>query len=141
MIRKQKPSDLNRILDIWLNVNIEAHSFIDKNYWISNFDIVKDLIPDSDIYVYEKDEDILGFIGINNGKIEGIFVDSKFQSQGIGHNLITKAKSLYKSLCLNVYELNKNAINFYIREGFIIKEHSFDTDNNAKELIMIWNKN
>ncbi|MGZ0076087.1 hypothetical protein ACVXZY_15825 [Staphylococcus aureus] len=31
---------------------MEAHDFIKREYWISNFDKVKKMFPDSSIYVY-----------------------------------------------------------------------------------------
>ena len=33
MIRKFENSDIDDIMQIWKNVNIEAHNFISKEYW------------------------------------------------------------------------------------------------------------
>ncbi len=33
MVRDYRPSDLDRILKIWLQANIQAHDFIDRSYW------------------------------------------------------------------------------------------------------------
>ena len=38
MIRLFKFQDLDKIMDIWLQGNLEAHSFIDAEYWKKNFD-------------------------------------------------------------------------------------------------------
>ena len=32
MIRKMRPTEVDVVGDIWLNGNLEAHDFIDKNY-------------------------------------------------------------------------------------------------------------
>ena len=40
MIRLFKFQDLDKIMDIWLQGNLEAHSFIDAEYWKKNFDSV-----------------------------------------------------------------------------------------------------
>ncbi len=41
-IREYKSKDLDNIMEIWVNTNIEAHNFIDENYWRNNFDMVKE---------------------------------------------------------------------------------------------------
>ena len=33
MIREFKIKDLERVMESWLESNIDAHSFIDKKYW------------------------------------------------------------------------------------------------------------
>lgn len=140
MIRKFKIDDLSDILQIWLDTNIKAHSFINKEYWINNFELVKEMLPNAEIYIYEHDNKIKGFIGLDNGYIAGIFVCDTHQSQGIGKKLLDKAKDIYYVLSLNVYEKNNNAIKFYEREGFLIKEKQTDVNNNENEYVMIWKR-
>lgn len=41
MIRTYRESDLPVVMEIWLDTNIKAHSFISKEYWISNYEMVK----------------------------------------------------------------------------------------------------
>lgn len=38
MVRDYQPSDLERILKIWLQSNLQAHDFIDRSYWEKNYD-------------------------------------------------------------------------------------------------------
>ncbi|MGT0298676.1 hypothetical protein ACV566_03775 [Staphylococcus aureus] len=55
MIKKLDNLDyesIEKISNIWLNSNLEAHDFIKREYWISNFDKVKKMFPDSSIHVY-----------------------------------------------------------------------------------------
>ena len=59
MIRKLENSDIDRIMDIWINTTIKAHSFVKQEYWMENYDIVKNTyLPSSDTYIYEDNEDI-----------------------------------------------------------------------------------
>lgn len=53
MIRLFEFRDLDKIMDIWLQGNLDAHSFIDAEYWKKNFDSVKSVLPNAEIYVYE----------------------------------------------------------------------------------------
>lgn len=41
MIRAVKENDLSAVMQIWLDINIKAHSFISKHYWMDNYDMVK----------------------------------------------------------------------------------------------------
>lgn len=136
-----KEKDLDNIMEIWLKSNIEAHNFVDKNYWINNFDLVKSMIKESEIYIYEENNKILGFIGLSENYIAGIFIDKEFRNKGIGKNLLDYAKDKKDKLYLNVYEKNNKAMNFYIKNQFIISEKNFDDENNEYEYKLIWNKN
>ena len=56
------------------------------------------MLPHSLIQVAEIEGNIVGFIGMNETKIEGLFVNCNFQSRGIGHSLIEWAKTKKRSV-------------------------------------------
>ena len=64
MIRKFKTEDLDRVMEIWLHTNKKAHSFIAEAYWNDNFELVKTMLLEAELYVYEVDNEIEGFIGL-----------------------------------------------------------------------------
>lgn len=140
MIRIFNIDDLDNIMNIWLNNNIKTHNFIDKNYWINNFDYVKTLLPTSEIYVYEINNSIIGFIGINKNYIEGIFIKEEYQNKGVGSKLLNYIKNLYNELYLNVYKNNDNAIEFYKKHNFNIVKEKIDENTNEIELVMQYKK-
>ena len=86
MIRKYVDGDIDAVMQIWLNTNIQAHCFISPDYYKSNFDAVKEMLPLAEIYVHEigNTNQIDGFIGLNNDCIEGIFIKEVAQSKGAG---------------------------------------------------------
>lgn len=90
------------------------------------------------VYVYEKNQEIQGFIGLNDEYIEGIFVSKEMQSHGIGKALLNYAKNKRNKLFLNVYQKNIRAIAFYQREGFEIQNSGFDEATKEKEYVMEW---
>lgn len=139
-IREYKDKDLESIMQIWLSENIKAHDFIPKSYWINNFEYVKCILPKSEIYVYECNNRIYGFVGLNNNYIAGIFVSSAVQSEGIGKQLMDYVKKIKSELSLNVYRKNLRAIQFYKREGFRIIDKSNDENTMETEYTMLWNK-
>ena len=140
MIRKLKEKDINIVMEIWLETNISAHNFISKEYWMNNYEFVKNELPKSEIYVYEERDNIYGFIGIRNGYIEGIFVKEEHQSKGIGKKLLDYCKEKYSKLLLNVYEKNYNAIRFYNREKFKITGKKIDSTTKEVEYDMEWKR-
>ena len=118
MIREFKTSDLDAVMRIWVEVNIEAHSFIDSAYWKSNYASVREEIPQATVFVAEEDKTVIGFIGLAENFIAGIFVMKPFRSRGVGKQLLQKAKELTPELTLEVFAENAQAIAFYQREGF-----------------------
>ena len=62
MIRMFDACDLDQVMELWLNGNIEAHDFIPRNYWESNAPMVREQLLQAEIYVYETDGKILGFV-------------------------------------------------------------------------------
>ena len=138
MIRKLQDADIDRVADIWLDANLKAHSFISPQYWKSNFDPVKEMLPRAEVYVYENGREIWGFIGLNGEYIEGIFVSGEMQSRGIGKRLLDFVKTKKTELRLNVYQKNMRAIRFYQREGFKILREGMDEATGEKDYEMTW---
>ena len=138
MIRSLQKADINRIADIWLDTNLKAHSFISAQYWESNYELVKEMLSQAEVYVYEDGQKIQGFIGLSDKYIEGIFVSEKMQSQGIGKLLLNYIKDRKDVLRLNVYQKNIRAIHFYQREGFEIQCEGLDVATGEKDYVMIW---
>ena len=140
MIRKFRENDLPSIMQIWFDSNVEVHSFILEKYWMDNFEMVKDILPQAEIYVYENLGKISGFIGLNKDYIEGIFVEKNMRSKGIGKQLLNYVKKLKEEMHLSAYQKNYKANSFYQREDFVIQSESIDNDTNEKELLMSWKK-
>ena len=138
MIRKLQDADIDRVADIWLDANLKAHSFISPQYWKGNFETVKKMLPQAEVYVYENDREIWGFIGLNGEYIEGIFVSGEMQSWGIGKRLLDFVKTKKTELQLNVYQKNMRAIRFYQREGFKILREGMDEATGEKDYEMTW---
>ena len=64
--------------------NLKAHFFIPEQYWSSNYELVKEMLPQAEVYVYENDKKVQGFVDVRDEYVEGIFVVDEMQAQGIG---------------------------------------------------------
>ena len=150
MIRKLLNGDIDRVADIWLKTNLKAHYFISNQYWKSNYELVKEMMSQYEVYVFEADKMTQGFVGLdkmtqgfvglNDKYIEGIFVSDEMQSCGIGKLLLDYVKDKKVSLRLNVYQKNARAISFYQREAFIIQCEGLDEATGEKEYTMLWKR-
>ncbi len=140
MIRKFEKSDINDVMQIWKNENIKAHQFISKEYWENNYSNVKEILPNAEIYVYVIEENIVGFIGLDQNYIEGIFIDTNNQCNGIGTLLLNRVKENRNTLTLSVYKKNINAIKFYKKNDFVITRERIDNKTNEIEYTMTWSK-
>lgn len=141
MIRKFKFQDIDAVMDIWLSSNIDAHSFVPEEYWRSKFENVKQMIPQAELYVSENNDVINGFIGVADDYIEGIFVDSRYRTLGIGTELLNAVKAYRKRLSLSVYEKNERAVRFYEKSGFYKNERNVDKSTGEIEYTMVWERN
>lgn len=138
MVRPARPADLDAAAAIWLEGNLSAHDFIPPQYWQGNVELVKGLLAQAEVYVYEDEGEVLGFLGLEDGYIAGIFVRSEARSRGTGRQLLEAVKGLYSRLTLRVYQKNRRAADFYRREGFSVREESVDEGTGEAEYWMEW---
>ena len=136
MIRRLKEEDTTKVMTIWTKGNFQAHDFIGKDYWLENFNKVKnEYLPKSDTYVYTENDDIKGFISIlENEYIGALFVRQDSLREGIGRRLLNYCKERYDYLRLNVYEKNMNATLFYVAMNFKNKEIRIDKETRRKRI-------
>lgn len=140
MIRLFEFRDLDRIMEMWLEGNQQAHSFIPAEYWEKNLDAVRAVLPNAEVYVYEEKGIIRGFIGIDADYIAGLFVSSEYRGCGIGCQLIAFAKQKKDRLSLHVYEKNARAVAFYEKAGFMIEQNVVEKESGECELRMVYQK-
>ena len=136
MIRKFETQDLGTVMQIWLHGDLDAHAFILASFWETHFEMVRDMLPQAELYVHENEatRQIDGFIGLTENHIEGIFVAKSARSKGIGRALLEYAKSRKPRLTLSVYQKNERAIAFYRREQFVVQAEGIDEDTNEAEI-------
>lgn len=139
MIRLFEFRDLDRIMEIWLEGNLKAHSFIKEEYWKQNYETVRSVLPNAEVYVFEEDGEVQGFIGMDAEYIAGLFVAEGYRGQRIGHQLISEVKRK-KRLSLHVYEKNTGAVAFYQAEGFRVENSMTEKDTGEQEYLMVFHE-
>ncbi len=124
MIRKYQKSDLDALMQIWLEGNLDAHDFIDPSYWHDNYELVKKELPNAQLYVDEEEGEIAGFVGMQGDYIAGRLIDF--------------LKLKHDKLQLSVYEKNEAAISFYQNRGFKLVKKEIDQEAGAADCLMEW---
>ena len=142
MIRKFENLDLDAVMQIWLQANLDAHAFIPASFWEAHFEMVRDMLPQAELYVHENEapRQIDGFISLTENHIEGIFVAKSARSKGVGKSLLEYAKSCKPYLTLSVYQKNQRALAFYRREQFTVQSEGIDEDTSEEEIQMFWTR-
>ena len=140
MIRRFENKDLNQVMSIWIQVNMESHSFIEADYWKNNYEMVREMIPKAEVLVSEENGQIRGFIGLIDTYIAGIFVRAAEQSKGVGTGLLHTVMKSRDNLRLNVYKKNMRAVSFYQHYGFQIKNQEIDESTSEEEYMMEWHR-
>ncbi len=137
MLRAFKSSDMNDILDIWLEASIRAHGFVGKEFWESKVDDMRETyIPASDTYVFLENGAVRGFFSLYRDSLAAMFVSPNAQGKGIGQQLMNKAKLLRRKLNLTVYRENEKSIQFYRKSGFTPVGERIDEHTGHVEILM-----
>ncbi len=140
MIRAYQKPDIDQILSIWLEASIKAHNFIEKGFWESKvIDMREIYLPGSEIFVFEEDGMIKGFVALCGETLAAIFVSPKEQGKGIGKQLVDKSKEVSKNLNLTVYKENRDSIEFYKKCGFKMIKEQIDIHTGHVEILMAFN--
>lgn len=127
MIRKMEAGDLDAIMDIWLNANLDAHSFIERQYWENNLTTVRNAIAQAEVYCFVDDQgQVQGFIGLQDSYVAGLFIAKAYRGQHIGSALLRLAQEKYDQLSLDVYVKNQAAVAFYQTHGFRVGKSDGD---------------
>lgn len=139
-IRSFVPGDRARVLELWLQGNRAGHPFIAPDYWTEKLPDMAEIIPQAQVYVWEENGLIMGFVGLSGGEMAGLFVDRGHWGRGIGGELVAHCQSLRKPLTLWVYEKNHGATAFYEKLGFTVSGRGVDEETGEAELSMHWEK-
>ena len=126
VIENVLPSDYTELLAVWENSVRATHSFITEED-IAFFKpmIIEHAFPAVSLKcVKNNNEKILGFVGVNDAKVEMLFVLDKERGNGIGTTLLKHAIENFNANKVDVNEQNPEAVGFYQHHGFKVVSRS-----------------
>lgn len=125
-IRNYIESDWGQVCEIYdLSKPDEMVGLVDSDLIIplAKDDKMLRYFKESKIWVYENDNQIKGFIGLNRNVVSWLFVHPKYRRQGIAKKLLTKlTEECNDTLKLNVTKNNHAALSLYLSFGFNVYE-------------------
>lgn len=118
-IRPYAPEDAERLLAIWHDASRLAHPFFTEEQLREQRRLVRDIyLPEAENWVATAAGEPVGFIGLIDNFVGGLFVDPARHGRGAGRLLVQHAAGRKGMLELEVYALNREADGFYRHLGF-----------------------
>ncbi len=134
IIAAEKRTDelIRELLDVWEASVRATHHFLGENDIEQLKQEVRPaLTAISDLMYVEGKQGIAGFMGVENGKIEMLFLHPAYRGHGIGKKFINYALDFFKASLVDVNEQNTQGLGFYQRMGFkVISRSPLDASGN-----------
>lgn len=131
-------------MTIWVKGNFKANSFIEKDYWLKIYNDIKiDFLEKWKTYVYIENDEVLGFISIDNNEIKAIFVKENYRGNEIGTKLINYYRNNLRTgeeVFSKIFKKNMNGIIFFSNLKFKNVKIQLNEKFNETEYIMTWTK-
>lgn len=124
--------NMERLLEIWESAVRKTHTFLCESDIVSiKKEVPQAIMSVKDLYCFTDDNGIIqGFIGVENQKIEMLFIDVAARGQGIGKKLLNHAATASNAIYVDVNEQNEQGVGFYEHMGFFILSRSdYDEQN------------
>jgi putative acetyltransferase len=118
-LRPSRPEDGARVVEIWAAAVDATHDFLSPEDRAAIGREVEAFLPRAPLMLAVDDRDRpVGFMLIDNGHMEALFIDPKHRGAGIGAILIDYALAVHPLLTTDVNERNGQAVGFYEHMGF-----------------------
>ncbi|NQE62860.1 acetyltransferase [Caulobacter sp. RHG1] len=118
-LRPSRPDDGDRVVAIWAAAVDATHDFLSPEDRAAIDVEVQGFLPSAPLMLAVDDRDRpLGFMLIDNGHMEALFIDPAHRGAGVGAIMIDYALAVHPSLTTDVNEQNAQAVGFYEHMGF-----------------------
>jgi len=142
-IEKRDEMLINQLLIVWKNSVKETHLFLSKDeieniepYVFQALNNIKHLIIETD-----DNGDSIAFMGIEDNKLEMLFIAPDFREKGLGKKLLLYGIENYQVNELDVNEQNPQAKGFYEYMGFkVYKRDELDGQGNPYPILHMRSK-
>ncbi|MGM0301423.1 hypothetical protein IGI66_001018 [Enterococcus sp. AZ048] len=123
-IKSVNKQALPALMTIWESSVHATHSFLT----VEEIDALKPevrnaLLEIEHLYGYYA-PNLIGFIGIENKKVDMLFVDASYRGQGVGKKLLQYALDTFHVGSVDVNEENRQGLGFYTHMGFQVDSRS-----------------
>ncbi|MCZ2127395.1 MAG: GNAT family N-acetyltransferase [Anaerolineales bacterium] len=122
IIRKAQPDDYPALLVIWEQSVRASHDFLSEQDIQSLLPVVRDqALPNLEVWTLcNEASEPIGFMGLDDDKLEALFISATSFRQGCGKAALEYARKLKGPLRVDVNEQNPRAVAFYLSNGFAV---------------------
>lgn len=119
-LTERSPKMLSQLLEIWERSVRATHTFLSEEEILQ----IKPYVPQALagvahlLVIMQEDGTPIGFMGVDSGKLEVLFLDPNARRQGFGRKLVEKGIKEYGVSEVTVNEQNPQAVKFYEAMGF-----------------------
>jgi len=118
-LRPSRPEDGSRVVEIWAAAVDATHDFLSPEDRAAIGREVAAFLPSAPLTLAVDDRDrAIGFMLIDGGHMEALFIDPEHRGAGVGAILIDYALAVHPLLTTDVNEQNAQAVGFYEHMGF-----------------------
>ena len=118
-VKERNDKLIKELVNLWEETVRNTHLFLESEEILRIKEYVPTAIKEIPHLIIAEDKNIpLGFIGINNYKVEMLFIKNSFRGKGLGKSLLNYGIKKYNINELTVNEQNKEAKKFYEHTGF-----------------------
>lgn len=121
-----REDDFPRVVEVWEASVRATHHFVAESDIQFFRPLVRDVLPRIKNLFCVRDETgvVAGFIAVDDGHVEMLFIHPDWRGQGIGRRLLQYAVDQLGATRLDVNEQNEQAVGFYLHMGFEVEGRS-----------------
>lgn len=119
VVSDRTPELVGQLVDVWERSVRETHAFLSKGEIAE----IKPFVPQAlmsveTLVVAKRDDAPVGFMGVQDGHLEMLFLDPEARGRGLGRALLAYGVEQLGVNELTVNEQNPQAVGFYEHLGF-----------------------
>ena len=119
LIREASSEDYADVIRVWEASVRATHHFLDPEDITFYKSIIPEALPQVKLFIYEIEGQVAGFMGVSGNTLDMLFIDPAYRRKGIGSKLFQYAQSEFQISKVDVNEQNQQAVDFYLKTGFV----------------------
>ncbi len=133
-IRRAAAADVTRIAEISRAARNEISPGIGELHTVQeDRDFFTGLLNREKVVVAEVEGEVVAFISSDTEMISQFYVDENFRGRGIGSHLLNEVlQNCSDEISLWCFEVNRRALKFYFKNGFVPLQHADGSNNDEK---------
>ncbi|AJW65260.1 putative N-acetyltransferase YjaB [Elizabethkingia miricola] len=119
LIREANSEDYADVIRVWEASVRATHHFLDPEDITFYKSIIPEALPQVKLFIYEIEGQVAGFMGVSGNTLDMLFINPAYRRKGIGSKLFQYAQSEFQISRVDVNEQNQQAVDFYLKTGFV----------------------